>query len=62
MTPEIFKKEIHDIFNKFTGIRIIFIVRIEDGYSLKLSKIDAAAMPKILDGFKRKLSEDIIRE
>lgn len=60
MTPEIFKQEIHDIFNKFTGIRIIFIIRIEDGYSLKLSKIDAAAMPKILDGFKRKLSEDIL--
>lgn len=60
MTPEIFKQEIYDIFNKFTGIRIIFIVRIEDGYSLKLSKIDAAAMPKILDGFKRKLSEDIL--
>lgn len=60
MTPKIFKRELFDIFDNFTGIRIIFIVRAEDTYSLKLSKIEAGALPKIVEGFKRKLEEDIV--
>ncbi|YAF37405.1 hypothetical protein ACUM9J_11315 [Klebsiella pneumoniae] len=54
MTPEILKREVSDIFDNFTGIRIIFVVKIEDSYSLKLSKIEAGALPKIVEGFKRK--------
>ncbi|HBW2483536.1 TPA: DUF4868 domain-containing protein, partial [Klebsiella pneumoniae] len=45
MTPEILKREVSDIFDNFTGIRIIFVVKIEDSYSLKLSKIEAGALP-----------------
>lgn len=60
MTPEILKREVSDIFDNFTGIRIIFVVKIEDSYSLKLSKIEAGALPKIVEGFKRKIEEDMI--
>ncbi|MCH0806721.1 DUF4868 domain-containing protein [Klebsiella pneumoniae] len=60
MTPEILKSEVSDIFDNFTGIRIIFVVKIEDSYSLKLSKIEAGALPKIVEGFKRKIEEDMI--
>ena len=30
MTPETLKSEVSDIFDNFTGIRIIFVVKIED--------------------------------
>ncbi len=55
MTPEILKREVSDIFDNFTGIRIIFVVKIEDSYSLKLSKIEAGALPKLLKDLKEKL-------
>lgn len=60
MTPENFKHQITDIFDNFSGIRVIFIVKVEDSYELKLSKIDAAALPKIVEGFKIRLYDDIV--
>lgn len=48
MTPVNFKNQITEIFDNFSGIRIIFIVKTEDNYELKLSKIDAEALPKLL--------------
>ncbi len=60
MTPVNFKNQITEIFDNFSGIRIIFIVKTEDNYELKLSKIDAEALPKIVEGFKIRLYDDIV--
>ncbi|MBZ6748318.1 DUF4868 domain-containing protein [Klebsiella michiganensis] len=48
------------MFENYSGIRVIFIVKNEEDYSLKLSKIDNKAFPKIIEGFKLSLSQDII--
>ena len=47
MIPVNFKNQITEIFDNFSGIRIIFIVKTEDSYELKLSKIDAEKVKKI---------------
>lgn len=60
MNPDDLKVEINSIFENYSGIRVIFIVKNEEDYSLKLSKIDNKAFPKIIEGFKLSLSQDII--
>lgn len=60
MNPDDLKVEINSIFENYSGIRVIFIVKNEENYSLKLSKIDNKAFPKIIEGFKLSLSQDII--
>ncbi|WP_310608460.1 anti-phage protein KwaB [Buttiauxella brennerae] len=60
MNPDSFKSEISAIFDSFTGIRVMFIVKEEDSYQLKLSKIDTNALPKIVEGFKNRLYEDVV--
>lgn len=60
MNPDNLKKEINDIFENFTGIRIVFIVKDEENYKLKISKIAAESLPNITQGFKNSLNDDII--
>ncbi|YCI82792.1 DUF4868 domain-containing protein [Enterobacteriaceae bacterium] len=60
MNPDELKVQIKSIFENYSGIRVIFIVKNEENYSLKLSKIDNKAFPKIIEGFKLSLSQDII--
>ena len=60
MNPDNLKVELRIIFEKFSGIRVIFITKNEENYSLKLSRIDGAAFPKILEGFKTAIFQDII--
>ena len=60
MNPDDLKVEINSIFENYSGIRVIFIVKNEEEYSLKLSKIDNKAFPKIIEGFKLSLTQDII--
>lgn len=60
MNPDDLKAEINSIFEHYTGIRVIFVLKEEDNYSLKISKIDHDAFPKIIEGFKLSLSQDII--
>jgi len=60
MNPDNLKLGINSILENISGIRVIFIVKEEETYSLKLSKIDHNAFPKIIEGFKLSLSQDII--
>jgi len=60
MNPDDLKAEINSIFENYSGIRVIFIIKNENNYSLKLSKIDNNAFPKIIEGFKLSLTQDII--
>ncbi|MGC0808454.1 anti-phage protein KwaB [Pantoea agglomerans] len=60
MNPDDLKAEINSIFENYSGIRVIFIIKNENKYSLKLSKIDNNAFPKIIEGFKLSLAQDII--
>jgi hypothetical protein len=60
MNPDDLKAEINSIFENYSGIRVIFIIKNENDYSLKLSKIDNNAFPKIIEGFKLSLTQDII--
>ncbi|WP_370422281.1 anti-phage protein KwaB [Pantoea vagans] len=60
MNPDDLKAEINSIFENYSGIRVIFIITNENDYSLKLSKIDNNAFPKIIEGFKLSLTQDII--
>lgn len=60
MNPDDLKADITSIFENYSGIRVIFIIKNENNYSLKLSKIDNNAFPKIIEGFKLSLTQDVI--
>lgn len=60
MTAEDFKDELAGIINNITGARLFFLVKEEQGYSIKISRVENAALQSITNGFVERLKNDII--